>query len=54
MNILQLFSTIDADTIKEFFYMILSPGIAAGFAFGSVLHLIGFAVFRVLSFLNTK
>lgn len=54
MDIVQLTNNMDSEVIMEIFKLILPLGVQAGFAFGTVLHLTAFAVFRLLAFLNTK
>lgn len=54
MDIVGLTNSLDLEVIMKMFEDIISLGVQAGFAFGTVLHLMGFAVFRLLAFLNTK
>lgn len=54
MNLIQLYNTIDLEIFEKLFSVMLTPGVAVGFATGTLLHLTGFAVFRVLALLNTK
>lgn len=54
MDLIQLSDTVLVETIETVFSVTLVPGVALGFAAGSLMHLIGFGVFRTLSLLNTK
>ena len=54
MDLLQMFETIDLEIFEKLFASTLAPGVAVGFAAGTLLHLTGFAVFRVFALLNTR
>jgi len=54
MELIQLSDTVGTEVIEKIFEVTVIPGVAVGVAAGILLHLTGFAVFRVLALLNTK
>lgn len=54
MDVMQLSETAVRETIEGIFAVTVIPGVVTGVAVGILLHLAGFAVFRVLALLNTK
>lgn len=54
MDLMQLSETAVRETIEGIFAVTVIPGVTVGVAVGIILHLAGFAVFRVLALLNTK
>ncbi len=54
MDVMQLSETVVRETIEGIFAVTVIPGVTVGVAVGILLHLAGFAVFRVLALLNTK
>ncbi len=42
------------DATQALLETVIKRGVAAGFALGSLLHLIGYGVFRALALLNIK